>query len=236
MERVLDLIAVLVLMAAYVWGFAAPDALPPHLKNGIEVTAGVAGAAALGLLGVMWVLATHPERIGTLVGTIARVLPRRIAERLASVATTFSSGFAAARDPRSLFLAMFWSFPLWIVIAGDAWVVSRAFGIAMPFTGSFLLSAVLVIGVAVPTPGAVGSYHEAYRWAVTSFFGADNDTAVAAAIVVHAISFIPVVLVGILYMAQDGLSVGGLQALAGVAREKEMPHTDEVPILRPSRR
>jgi uncharacterized protein (TIRG00374 family) len=236
MERVLDLIAVLVLMAAYVWGFAEADSLPLHLKRGIEVTGGIAGAAALLLLAVMWVLGTHPERIGSLVGTMARVLPRKMGERLASLATMFSGGFAAARDPRSLFMAVLWSFPLWLVIAGDAWVVSRAFGIMMPFTGSFLLSAVLVIGVAVPTPGAVGSYHEAYRWAVTSFFQADNDTAVAAAIVVHAISFIPVVLVGILYMAQDGLSVGGLKALAGVAREKEMPHTDEVPILRPSRR
>jgi uncharacterized protein (TIRG00374 family) len=236
MERVLDLIAVLVLMAAYVWGFAEPNALPPDLKRPVELAAGLATIAAVVAFVLMWVLATHPERIGSLVGAAGRVLPRRMGDVLASVATTFSSGFAAARDPRSLCLAIAWSIPLWVVIAADAWVVSRAFGIVMPFTGSFLLSAVLVIGVAVPTPGAVGSYHEAYRWAVTSFFHADNDTAVAAAIVVHAISFVPVVLVGILYMAQDGLSVGGLQALAGVAREKELPHSDEVPILRPSRR
>ena len=58
----------------------------------------------------------------------------------------------------------------------------------------------------------------------------------AAAIVVHALSFIPVVLAGILFMAQDGLSLGGLKQMAGDAREKEMPHTDEVPILRPSGR
>ena len=38
-----------------------------------------------------------------------------------------------------------------------------AFGIDMPFSGTFLLQALLVIGVAVPTPGAVGSFHEAYR-------------------------------------------------------------------------
>jgi hypothetical protein len=34
---------------------------------------------------------------------------------------------------------------------------------------SFLIQAMLVIGVAVPTPGAVGSFHEAYRIAVTTF-------------------------------------------------------------------
>ena len=67
----------------------------------------------------------------------------------------------------------------------------------MPFTGTFLLQALLVIGVAVPTPGAVGSYHEAYRIGVTTFFGAAEDAAVAAAIVTHAISYIPVVLTGL---------------------------------------
>jgi uncharacterized membrane protein YbhN (UPF0104 family) len=102
----------------------------------------------------------------------------------------------------------------------------------MPFTGSFLLQALLVIGVAVPTPGAVGSYHEAFRIGVTTFFGAPNDAAVAAAIVLHAVGFIPVMLVGALFMAQDGLSVRRLQDLATTAREQEMPDTNEVPLLR----
>ena len=110
--------------------------------------------------------------------------------------------------------------------------MTKAFAIAMPFTGAFLLQALLVIGVAVPTPGAVGSFHEAFRLGATTFFGAPNDAAVAAAIVLHAIGFVPVVLVGLLFMAQDGLSVGGLQDLASTARKEEMPDTNEVPLLR----
>jgi hypothetical protein len=41
--------------------------------------------------------------------------------------------------------------------------------------------------------------------------------------VLPAISFFPVVLVGAIFMAQDGLSFGRLAALATDAREKEMP-------------
>ena len=111
-----------------------------------------------------------------------------------------------------------------------------AFGILMPFTGTFLLQAMLVIGVAVPTPGGIGSFHEAYRLGVTTFFGASKDQAVAAAIVTHAVSFIPPVLGGILFMAQDGLSLGRLGDLANSARDKEGPAANEVPILRSSGR
>ena len=88
---------------------------------------------------------------------------------------------------------------------------------------TFLLQSLLVIGVAVPTPGGVGSYHAAYQWGVTTFFGAQNDQAIAGAIVTHAISFVPVVLLGLAIMAQDGLSVGRLKDIAGAARDKERP-------------
>jgi len=236
MERVLDLVAVLVLLAVYVWGFAGDNDLPAALLRPIEISAAIAAGAAVTLLVVMWVLATHPERIGVIAAAAARVLPGRLSERVGRLASAFSSGFAAARDMRMLLLAVLWSFPVWLAVAAQAWAVTVAFGIAMPYTGTFLLQSLLVIGVAVPTPGGVGSFHEAYRFGVTTFFGAGNAQAIAAAIVTHAISFMPPVLVGIVFMAQDGLSVGGLKDLAGAAREKERPDTNEVPVLRSSGR
>jgi uncharacterized protein (TIRG00374 family) len=199
---------------------------------------------------LMWVVAAHPERIGGLVFMAARILPHAIAERVAELARNFSGGFAVARDPRAIISALVWSFPLWIALAAEAWFITVAFGIEMPFAGSFLLQALLVIGVAVPTPGAVGSYHEAYRIGVTTFFGAPQDAAVAAAIVTHAISYFPVILVGIIYMVQDGVSMGRLGTLTAVASpegqdenlhkarapRQEMSHTNEVSVLRSSRR
>jgi uncharacterized protein (TIRG00374 family) len=236
MERVLDLIVVLALLALYVWGFSGTGALPAPFLRPVEVSAALAAAVALLLLVMMWILATHPERIGALAGMAARVLPWSVSHRIEEVVSVFSGGFAAAREPRALVMAIAWSFATWLAIAGEAWAVTVAFGIKMPFEGTFLLQGLLVLGVAVPTPGGVGSYHAAYRWGVTNFFGAQNDQAIAGAIVTHAISFVPVVLLGLVFMAQDNLSVGRLKDLAGAAREKERSETDEVSVLRPSRR
>ena len=102
MERVLDLIAVLALLALYVWGFADADSLPASVMRPIEISAAVAVVVAIALMAVMWVLATHPERIGHVVFRVARVLPHAMADRLAGLARTFSSGFAVAREPRAL--------------------------------------------------------------------------------------------------------------------------------------
>lgn len=238
MERALDLLAVLVLLAVYLWGMADSVEMSAHAAElrVVKGVAGVFGAITLAVLVSMWILATHPERVGAFVIAAARVLPQKMAERLGQMARAFSGGFAAARSPRALVLATIWSFPVWILTAMGVWAVSRAFDLELVFAGAFLVQTMLVIGVAVPTPGGVGGFHAAYRYGMTTFFGAPDHLAVAAALVLHAMSFLPVALLGVLFMAQDGLSVGGLRRLAGEAREKEMPHTDEMPILRTSRR
>jgi hypothetical protein len=38
------------------------------------------------------------------------------------------------------------------------------------------------------------------------FFGADNDAAIGAALVLHAASFVPITIAGLIMMASDGLS------------------------------
>lgn len=235
MERVFDLVAVLVLLAVYLWGFADPSTMPAEAVGAlarVKFWAAVFGGISVALFVVMWLLATHPERIGGLVLTLGRVLPHKVATWLADLSRVLSRGFAASRSPRHVALAVAWSFPVWLAIAAESWLVTRAFGLALPFTGSFLLQVLLVIGVAVPTPGGVGSYHQAYKFGMTTFFGAAPHQAVASAVVLHLVSFLPVVIVGVLFMHQDGLRFGGLQKLASEAREQELPHTDEVPILR----
>ena len=240
MERALDLIAVLALLASFVWVFNGRAILPPGMLAPIQASATLAAVAVVALMAVMWTLATHPERIARLVARTDRVLPHRVAHALSTLARTFSEGFAVAREPRDLAIAFVWSFPLWVSIALQAWLITRAFGILIPVSASFLIQAMLVIGVAVPTPGAVGSFHEAYRIAVTTFFHAPNNAAVSAALVLHAVSFFTSLVPGVVIMARDGTSMAGLGRLAGAARRDPVDSAgasaDEMPVLRPSGR
>jgi uncharacterized membrane protein YbhN (UPF0104 family) len=118
------------------------------------------------------------------------------------------------RSPGRLIAASAWSIVLWISINATVWAVARGFGIDMPLTGSWVMAAPLVVGVAVPTPGGVGGFHEAFRIGATAFFGADNNTAVGAAIVLHAIQIVPVVGAGMIYAVQDGVRFGRVREMA----------------------
>jgi uncharacterized membrane protein YbhN (UPF0104 family) len=133
------------------------------------------------------------------------------------VAEKFARGLGAIRRPGRLLVALVWSFPLWLSIAAGIWGVARAFEFAVPFSGSFLLISLLVIGVTVPTPGAIGGFHEAFRIGATMFYGAPDDAAVGAAIVLHLFSIGPALLLGLVFAAQEGLNMGTMRRLADQA-------------------
>jgi hypothetical protein len=53
-----------------------------------------------------------------------------------------------------------------------------------------------------------------YKIAVMSFFGVSKEAAVAGAIALHAISNLPVALLGMVFMAKEGLSFGRMREMA----------------------
>jgi uncharacterized membrane protein YbhN (UPF0104 family) len=165
--------------------------------------------------------AARPDLLLRVVATLTGWLPATPRGVITGLAGQFAAGLAVVRDPARLALALAWSFPLWFVIGAQIWVVSVAVGVMLPPTGALLIMAMLVVGVAVPTPGAVGGFHEAYRVAATAFFGADNDHAVGAAIVLHAVGFVPTLVVGAWLMAREGLSLTHLGAEAQRATREE---------------
>ena len=211
LERVLDLVTVLALLGLYFVAFdPGLSALDPALYGAVRAGALLASVAAAVGMGVLLACAADPARLSRLVAWSTAWLPDRPRLLVASLSQSFAEGLTSVREPRRLALALAWSLPLWIAIAAQIWVVSVALGVVLPAAGSLLVTALLVVGVAVPTPGAVGGYHEAYRLAVTTFFGIENDRAVAAAIVLHAVGFVPTLAVGAWMMAVEGLSIGSL--------------------------
>jgi len=221
LERLLDVVTVLVLLASYVFVFGRElGQSNPAMFVGLKWAGATAAAGSFAALVVLFVLAGDPERLGRTMTRLEQVVPSRLAGLIARIAEKFARGLVAIRRPGRLLVALAWSFPLWLTIAAGIWCVAVAFRFAIPFTGSFLLIALLTLGVAVPTPGAIGGFHEAFRLGATMFYGAPNEAAVGAAIVLHLFSIGPALLLGLLFAAEEGLNVKGMQRLADQAEQR----------------
>jgi len=218
LERLLDTVTVLILLASFVFVFGTELERVNPTAFGLVKWAGASAAlVAISALVVLFVLAGDPERLGRAMARLERVLPSKLAGMVAGIAERFARGLGVIRRPGRLIAALAWSFPLWLSICVGIWSMTVAFRFAIPFTGSFLLLALLVLGVAVPTPGAVGGFHEAFRVGATVFYGAPDAAAVGAAIVLHAFSIGPSLLLGLLFAAQEGLNFGSMRRLANQA-------------------
>ena len=222
LERLLDLITVLLLFGVFVAVVeGAGVSGDPTAFARVKVGGQLAAVAALAVLVGLFMLAGHPERMGRWALRVERVLPARLARAVARFVESFAQGLAIMRQPGRLLVALAWSFPIWLSITAGIWLTSLAFHITFPFAGTFLVTLVLVVGVAMPTPGAIGGFHAAYQIAVQTFFGAPDDRAVGAAIVLHALSFLPVTVAGIIFMAREGMTLGRARSLAAEAEEDD---------------
>jgi uncharacterized protein (TIRG00374 family) len=141
-ERVLDMLTVLVLLASFMFVFGREvGEANPAAWTAVKWTGATAGLAAVAALVVMFVLAGDPARLGRTMRRLEQVLPSALAGVIARVAEKFARGLGAVRQPGRLLVALAWSFPLWLSIAVGIWAVAMAFRFAVPFTGSFLLIA-----------------------------------------------------------------------------------------------
>ncbi|MEO5895074.1 MAG: lysylphosphatidylglycerol synthase transmembrane domain-containing protein, partial [Vicinamibacterales bacterium] len=118
LERLLDTATVLLMFGAFV--FTVPDGVlagDAAQLGHVKFWGGIAAAAAIGGLVLLFVLAGHPERLGRAAHKVERILPARAAQIVAHFVESFAQGLAVMREPARLAVALVQSFPLWLSIA-----------------------------------------------------------------------------------------------------------------------
>jgi uncharacterized protein (TIRG00374 family) len=225
LERLFDLIVVLSLFALYLYVLAAPVAGEPGtLADVLLVGGALAGAGALSFLAVLCWLTWKREAALAFFDRVFGRLPQRVGGALSRALHSFTLGLGVLRaSPGHLAAIAAQSVLVWLLISLGLHWNNRAFGIDLPFGSAFLMLGFLTVGVAVPTPGMVGGFHAAYKAALVQVYGVDETVAVAAALCSHALTNLPVLVLGLFFLGREGLSWGGV---ARLTEEPDHGHPD----------
>jgi uncharacterized protein (TIRG00374 family) len=211
-ERVLDMLMVVLLLAV---------TLPFVEQAGWMQGAGVAaGIAAMAALAIMIVLALRPDWMRRLVRWLLGKAPRLDANRWLGMLDGLLDGLAALRSPRRLATLLFWSVVTWAFVVAYYWAMLWAFLDRPPLVqGSFLTCAV-GLSMAIPAaPGAVGVFETFARYALELPFGVPEEQAIVIAVAAHAFQYVLANLMGLIGLAQLGLSLGQLRTGAAALEE-----------------
>ena len=212
LERLIDLLSTVVLFVVFAIGWA------PQTLSGDEASrfallrksAFLLGAGAVLAIGLLSVFALKPQLARRMAAPFLRLFPEKLSGRLDGVLTHLLEGIAALRSPRDAAVVAGQSALLWLVICFQIWATLMAFDLAYPFPVTFFVLTWAVMGLAIPTPGGVGGYHAAIAYALTGFYGVPRNTAAAFALVSHAVSFVPITLLGLGFLIAGGLSLRSL--------------------------
>lgn len=198
LERVFDGIVMLTFILI---GLAGATVQSEEVRLVASIATPIFGIAVL----VFFTLAAFPAVLRRLVEIIAKLLPTTLSEILLRISEDIIDGLSSLRSPVQLFGAVIASYTTWAIEAGVYWLVMQAFGLDLSYAVALLaVGTVNLAGLIPASPGQVGVY-EFFVSSVLIAVGVAQDTALAYAIVVHLVIWLPVTLAGFGFLVQQGL-------------------------------
>jgi len=200
-ERVLDLISILTLFVFFcVRRWRQFD--EPVVHAG-AIAAGSLLGAMLILIVLLYFFRRGMRRVHEAIG---RLFPQRFREAWMRFYDAFTGTLQLAERPAALGGILLCTALIWSCLTSQFWFAALAARQHMPFDSSLFLTAVTVIGIAIPTPGGVGGFHKVCQYVLMTFYGFDVDTSVAVAVLFHAVGTLPVVVLGTVLLLREGMN------------------------------
>jgi hypothetical protein len=134
-------------------------------------------------------------------GWIVRV-PLIRGPRALTTASELGAGVRALGDRRMALEVGAWSLGSWVVLSVSYYAVLRSLGIPSPVRAAVLSLVVTNLVQVIPASAASLGVFEAAGRASIATYGATSAAAVSAAVVLHVINTVPLVIVGVIALAR----------------------------------
>lgn len=161
-------------------------------------------------LAVFFILAARPNLLRGMLRFFSKMLPARVGEFLNRMGEEIIQGLEAFRTPGDLAGAVFSSFLSWALAASGYWIVAVAFDLNVNYLSLLLVVGVVNLAGLIPaSPGQFGVF-EFFVSLILIAVAVPDAKAHAYALVVHMVIWLPVTLLGLYFLARQGLGLGAI--------------------------
>jgi glycosyltransferase 2 family protein len=207
-ERIFDLTSILglfVFFAVLRWNEFSHD---PQIATWFYIVR-IGAIASIVILIVLWffIFGLYFFRgfIRRMHSGLGRFLPARFRDSWMHFFDTFAEGTEITKHRRAFATVILCTAGVWAALTSQFWFAAKAAHHPLPFDSSFFVTGVTTVGLAIPTPGGIGGFHKACQLVLTRFYGFTVDSSVAVAVLFHIIGTLPVLVLGLVLFAREGL-------------------------------
>jgi hypothetical protein len=198
-ERLLDSLTLVLIMAVLIFVIPVPRAL--------EYAAAVILALDAIAAGALVALAVAPEPTRRVLARLTRRWPW-VARRAERALDMVLLGLTGVRTRAHLVPLAAWTVFVWALGALGAWALLRAVHLDLTLVAGWAVMVFVGFGISIPSaPGYVGVWHAANVLAL-AIFGVSQATALGYAVLYHASQFVPITLIGWIFLLREHVSLG----------------------------
>ena len=228
-ERATDVMALL-FFVGIAWPFlpvgGAFGRFTDEVPGGAPVLAAVALLPFVAVMAmVIVIMAVSHDNMMKFLARISTPVPEGLRMRALALAASLLKGLTVVNSPKALIAVFLYSLPVWALEAAMYYLIALGFNLESYFGSQLELIAVILVftgaaNLAGVLPSSAGS------WGPFDFFGAvalialgvPNSTAIGYAITVHVALWLPVNVLGAVFLITDGSSLRKL--MEGLNRDR----------------
>ncbi len=198
-ERLTDLLVILLLLVLVIWIFPFPSWL---ISGGLLL--GIIGGVAFICLAALNIFG---ERLIALGKSTFDFLPATFVKRIESIAMNLISGAAILRRAKNLLPFLACTIVIWFIETLFVWSLAHSFNLPLSLHGALFVMLIIGIGSMVPSsPGNVGTF-EFFASSALALMMITGSPALCFVLVLHTLTFFGSTLIGGICLYISGLRI-----------------------------
>jgi len=199
LERVLDMIGVLVVMVF----FFVLYPFPPWLKLSGLIAGFGTGILILALTGLALAQSQIKNKIFSW-----KIFQNPVGQKFRQVIESLVTGLVAIKSTKHLFAIIFYTIVMWVVYYACTYLVVLSIDVPVDWIAVGVTLVATTLAITIPAaPGYIGTYHATAVLVMVELFGVQLADAQAFAVLVHAIGFVPFAIIGFGYFLTSSVKL-----------------------------
>lgn len=202
-ERIIDVISLLLIMVFTLIFYPFPGWVQ---KSGYIML-----ILTFGLILFLFLLKIYTSKMMLFLNKFLKLLPHKSSQKIEETIIAFLNGIKGLKQKKDYLVIALLSILIWACYGFAYYISFYMFNLFQVYNVTALTSMVLLvittISIVIPSsPGYIGTYHFLCQFSL-ELFAVSSSVALSYAIIIHAITFLPIALLGLICAWKEGFNL-----------------------------